>query len=140
MNNILRIVVAAVAASLLLAWVAPALAQSPAARVYRSLQVIAPEVGATLHDNAGDVEVVVSIDPALDTAAGHRLAVSVDGSTLPLRSTSARFIVPGIERGEHVLRVLVVAADGTSLMRSDARTINVWRASRLFPSRRQPAS
>lgn len=139
-NNILRVLLAAVAASLFFAWIAPALAQPPAARgdpdAYASLRWIAPTAGATVHDNAGDVEVVVALDPALRSSAGHRLAVALDGALLPLRSTSPRFVVGDIDRGEHRLRVLVVAADGKSLIRSDERTIYVWRASRLFPSRR----
>jgi hypothetical protein len=137
MTNVLRIVVAAIAVSLFLTWVAPALAQqSTTERRYQSLRLISPAAGATLHDNGGDVEVVVRIDPPLDVAAGHRLAVALDGRVLGLRSTSTSFVVAGVERGEHLLRVFVVSGDGTNLMRSDERTIQVWRASRLFPSRR----
>lgn len=136
MTLILRFLVAAVGVSLFLTWVAPAMAQqAPDVRGYTALMLLAPADGETVRHNAGDVDVAVVVEPPLDVAAGHRLAVVLDGRELPLRSIGTRFVVPGIDRGEHRLRVVVAASDGTRLIQSDERTVHVWRASRRFPNR-----
>jgi hypothetical protein len=47
------------------------------------------------------------------------------------------FELAGIDRGEHTLVAEAVDRDGEPLIASPPVIFNVWRASRLFPNRKQ---
>lgn len=101
---------------------------------YRSLAIGAPADGATVFDNGGNVEVSVSISPAL--RAGDRVVLALDGRAVRERS-GARFALSRVDRGEHTLRARVIDAGGNTLISSAPATFYLWRASRLFPNRRR---
>jgi hypothetical protein len=77
------------------------------------------------------VTVAVSTPPA---KAGGHLSLLLDGKTVA-RGSEQHFVLKGVDRGSHTLRLQVNAADGTVLLTSPQLTFLMWRASRLFRSR-----
>lgn len=108
--------------------------QENAISPYHAMAIGQPASNATIFDNAGNVEVTIVISPSL--RAGDRIALDMDGHPMPPR-TQTHFELPGIVRGEHILRARVVAPSGDTLISSDPVTFHVWQASRLFPNRRK---
>lgn len=102
---------------------------------YRSIAVEQPANGATVFDNAGDMDVVVSVSPKLDTAAGDRIALILDGRTESVRGAT-RFRLTGVARGEHSIEARVMDGSGNVLISSSPVKFHMWQASRLFPNRR----
>jgi len=105
------------------------------ATAYRSIAVEQPAHGATVFDNAGDMDVVVSVSPELDAAAGDRIALILDGRTASVRAAT-RFKLTGVARGEHSLEARVLDSGGNVLISSGPVNFHMWQASRLFPNRR----
>ena len=102
---------------------------------YEALSIVAPLQDATVHDNQGRVDVAVRVSPPLRTAAGDRIALLLDGSVVAnTAGTSAR--LANVDRGTHTLQAQVTAADGTVLLASAEIRFHMWRASRLFPNRK----
>jgi len=102
-------------------------------RYYDSIGILKPAGDATIFDNAGNLEVLVAVAPAL--RPGDRVVLTLDGH--PAASGAGlRFALSGIDRGEHTLVAKAVDSDGDSLIASPPVVFNLWRASRLFPNRR----
>lgn len=102
---------------------------------YDAVRIVAPNPDETVHDNRGDVAVVVGVSPPLDAEAGDRIVLLLDGHAVASGS-DARFELKGIDRGTHALRAQVTAADGAVLAASPLVTFHMWRASRLSPGRK----
>ena len=120
--------------ALLLVFAVPFARADDGAR-YDSVRIIAPLQDATVHDNQGKVDVAVQVSPQLNAAAGDRIALLLDGSVVA-NTANASTRLTNIDRGTHTLRAQVTAADGTVLLASPEVRFYMWRASRLFPSRR----
>ena len=110
-------------------------AVSRATSVYRSIVIEQPARGATVFDNAGDVDVAVAVSPELDTAAGDRIALILDGRTASV-SDATRIKLSGVVRGKHSLEARVLDSGGNALLSSGPLSFHMWQASRLFPNRR----
>ncbi len=104
----------------------PAAAQEPTVRI------AAPEPETTIHDNSGNLEVAVSVDRPL--SGGYQLSLLLDDQVVA--SGGPHFQLTNVDRGAHTLRATVTAPDGTVVATSPPVTFYMWRASRLFPSRR----
>ena len=102
---------------------------------YDTLRIVAPAHDATVHDNSGNVTVTVAISPRLRAEAGERLALLLDGKVVA-SGAEPRFVLADVERGAHTLQVRVTAADGADVQVSPPATFYMWRASRLFPGRK----
>lgn len=105
---------------------------------YRVPRIVRPKNAETIHDNTGAVLVEVSLRPALAVRAGHRLRVLLDDAMRPEEWTAAHFSLQEVDRGTHTLQVIVVDGDGNRLAVSAPVEFHMWRASRLFPARRDP--
>lgn len=106
---------------------AGAAAQPPA-----PIAITSPADGETVHDNPGNVRVTLSIQAAAGTPALRPL---VDGKPHgPDRRTTA-FVLEGVDRGQHVLQVLLLDAGGKAIAASQPVTFHVWRASARSPGR-----
>jgi len=110
----------------------PAIGSAQAA-VYDTLSIVAPTQNETVHDNRGDVAVVVSVSPKL--RAGDRVAVLLDGERVA-SAAGDTIALSGVDRGTHTLRAQIVSPNGTVLSASDPVAFYMWQASRLFPNRR----
>jgi antitoxin (DNA-binding transcriptional repressor) of toxin-antitoxin stability system len=127
-------------ALVLAAGLLPARAALPAAEVeaglrfYDSIGILKPAAEATLFNNAGAVEVAVAVSPPL--RAGDRIVLTLDGRPAA-KLAGLHFELAGIDRGEHTLVAEAVDRDGEPLIASPPVIFNVWRASRLFPNRKQ---
>lgn len=90
-------------------------------------QIVSPDVDQTVHSNSGDVRVVVAgvpprrlVQPLLDGVAA---SAPVEPPELDLH---------GVARGEHVLIVKIVDADGREVGRTAAVRFYVFHASKLI--------
>lgn len=102
----------------------PSHAQSVAA-----ISITEPRAGATIHDNDGNVPIVVTL------RAGGLIVVLLDGKPYGPRQNGTSFVLQDVDRGEHTLQVQLVDADGAVVASSAAVTFYLWRASALFPGR-----
>lgn len=98
---------------------------------HQSVRIVSPEPDATVHDNNGDLTVMVEVSPPLHAETGDYLAVLLDGKAAA-KGTTNFFELKSIDRGSHTLRVRVKAADGTVIASSPTLKFFMWRASRLF--------
>lgn len=114
---------------------AASLAFVPWAHVYAqsswAIAITNPADGATIHDNEGNVPVEVTVK------RGGTIVALLDGKPYGAPRSSTSFILEGVERGEHTLQVQLVDAGGKVLASSAPVQFYVWRASVLFPGRKQ---
>ena len=99
-------------------------------RRYESLEIVFPEAGATVRANGGNVRIEGRLVP--DLAAGHRLAVSVDGHIAACTPRDeGRFVctLSAVARGPHTVRVDVLDESGAVVTRTGATHFHVLRAS-----------
>lgn len=99
---------------------------------YTAIEIARPEAEETIHDNAGTVEVALSLSPPLQAEFGHRVKVFLDGVALPETRTESGFTLTEIDRGAHTLQAAVVDSAGHALITSAPVTFYMWRASALF--------
>ena len=96
--------------------------------------IIAPQNEQTLHDNSGNVAVVLAVT---GERRGAQAVLLLDGN--PVASgDGSRFALAGVERGTHTLQAQLVDPGGNPRASSGVVTFYVWQASRLSPLRRGP--
>jgi len=78
------------------------------ATTYRSLKVVSPRPGLQIAKPGGTIIVQLKPDPALDTAAGDRFRITIDGNTVVDDSTSTRHMINGLKPGPHALVAMVI--------------------------------
>ncbi len=117
-------------------------AEAPAKQAgdtYTAVRITAPADEATIR-NQRQLDVGVSVEPALDIGAGHRVQFYFDGAPYgdPVAGTTT--MVQPLERGTHQLGAAVVDAAGNTLRRAETLTIYVHQQSVLnpAPARRAP--
>jgi hypothetical protein len=98
------------------------------------IAIVSPQHEQTVHDNLGNVRVVV------EAALGdrRRIRLLLDGSPVGPDTDASTIDLEGIDRGAHTLQALLVDEKGEVLARSEAVTFYMWRASAQFPTRRPP--
>ena len=107
-----------------------ALGAAPWARA-AEIAIAQPANEQTVHSNLGELTVSVRVTGA---APGSRVRLSVDGRAQP--TTEGRVIaLRGLDRGTHVLRAELLAADGQVIAASPPVTVYLWHASRRNPHR-----
>lgn len=98
---------------------------------YRELAISEPADGQEQWANNGQVNVVVSIEPALMVNMGHYLSLSVDGTTQVDQSPSTQMTLTEVDRGSHQLSVSVHDRNGNTLKTSQTITVHIHRRSLL---------
>lgn len=106
-----------------------------AAVAYDSISIVTPKDDETVFDNSGNVVVTVMLSPALQSAAGDRITILVDG-IVTVKGQEPRLQVSGLVRGAHTLEAGVVNKDGERVISSAPVTFYMWQASRLFRNHR----
>ena len=90
----------------------------PTITVYRAAKVLEPEYGATVRDNQGIVEVVVAVDPELDTEAGDLIQILLDNRPFGEPSQTLEQELYNLDRGTHRVAVRVINKRGRTLISS----------------------
>lgn len=102
--------------------------------VYRSLQMVEPQPGATVWNNQGTLAVRFALEPELRTDEGDRLVVVVDGQPQqPVAGNGDE--LHDLDRGAHDIRGRVVDRGGRVLIESAASTVYLQQQSVNYPAR-----
>ncbi len=84
---------------------------------YEQISITSPTQDETLRNNPGNVNVSVSLSPALNKAAGHRIQFFIDGQTYGEPGISENVVVQQMDRGTHTVEAAVVDGSGQELLR-----------------------
>ena len=105
---------------------------------YTKLEITEPADNSTIRDNAGQVNIKLALEPALQDAQGDAIAILLDGKEIGQGKTTA-LSVSNVDRGAHTLQALVKNADGSTLIESSSVTFNLIRTS-VLPRKPTPHS
>lgn len=118
----------------------PASTPGPQAQpaLYTAVNITSPADDQAIRENAGNLNVSVSVTPRL--RSNHKLVLYLDGKKYST-GTANIFNLGNIDRGTHQLRVAVVDATGHQLIDSKSVTFHMLRHSVLMPKPKpaQPA-
>jgi hypothetical protein len=106
---------------------APVAAPPAPAPSYRMLRILLPLPDATIRDNAGNLIVTATSEPALHS--GHRFRLLLDGQARGEGGRSPVFSLENIDRGTHQLAVEIVDAEGRTLERTPNQPLHMLRIS-----------
>jgi hypothetical protein len=107
-------------------------AAETAGQAYTVLDVISPADGETLTNIGGTLTMEVAVYPRLQAA--HQIDVIFNGERRNLGSRSLSLTIADVFRGEHSIQAVIVAADGSELLRSAPITVFVRQTSVLTPA------
>jgi hypothetical protein len=99
---------------------------------YTMLKITSPADEETLRENAGNITVNVTMDPPLQTQAGHKILVEMDGKPIADPGTSLQYVLDNVDRGTHSLQASILDAAGNTLFQSPSITFYLKRHSILF--------
>lgn len=102
---------------------------------YQTLTFTRPEPESTIWNNQGNFPASIRLEPALDTAAGHKIQFKLDGKVV---ATTQRleWNFSGVNRGEHTVQAVVVNDRGKTLIQSDPVTLYLHQQSVNLPARK----
>jgi len=109
--------------------------QAQQQKIYADLKITSPENELAIRDNAGNLDVSVTIKP--DLRSEHKLVLYLDGNTYST-GNSPVFKLQNVDRGTHQLRVAVVDADGHQLIDSKSVSFHMLRFSAIKPKPSPP--
>lgn len=101
---------------------------------YSSLKIVQPTTNLTLRDNTGKIAVTIELVPDLDVAAGHSIAVYLDGKPAIKGITTLTTQLSDVPRGSHGVKVHVKDENGKSLIASKKVIVHMKRLSELHPA------
>ncbi|MFT4561363.1 MAG: hypothetical protein ACI9BW_001104 [Gammaproteobacteria bacterium] len=97
---------------------------------YDSITITSPSNEQSFRKNGRvNIDVSVSIRPALQLGFGHQLQLFVDGSSLASPGRQTRFKLDDVDRGEHRLQAVIVGSDGQVIERSPISTFFLHKQS-----------
>jgi hypothetical protein len=97
---------------------------------YRRFAIVEPANDKAIRQNAGNVAITTSLEPAL--RPGDTITLFVDGKAT-VTGREARLLLSNVDRGTHTLRAVVSDSEGKSLISSETVTFHLLRASILLP-------
>ena len=95
------------------------------------VQILAPAQHDTIHDNAGNVQVELQIEPA-ELQGGKLIRILIDGKPAAPDAIATSFMLQGVERGEHWLQALLIDQQGQTSSVSDTVYFTMWQASAII--------
>lgn len=101
--------------------------KKPAGAAY-TLAITSPASNAAIENAAGEFTVSASVQPVLNTAAGHKLVLYMDGAIAA--EGGPQFSLTNVDRGTHSLSVAVKNATGAEVSRSAAVSFTLHRQSK----------
>jgi len=101
----------------------------------QDISIVAPEAEEVVHNNLGDVDVVVSVNGAPPSA---NVQILVDGKPAGAPQQADTFALHGIERGAHTVQAKLLAGNGKMVAISAPLTFYMWQASIYIPNQQPP--
>jgi len=95
---------------------------------YTKLEITNPVNDTVVRDNAGNVTINVTLEPALNTDAGDQLVLYMDGARASAGTVNT-FNLLNVDRGTHSFSVAVVNQAGEELLRSAPVSFTLLRHS-----------
>jgi len=92
---------------------------------YEKLEITTPVNGSTLENQSGELNVVLSLKPGLQS--GHKYRLVLDTKPIDPPTIRSAFRLNNLDRGEHTLQGQVVDKDGLPIIASEVVTIHVHR-------------
>jgi hypothetical protein len=99
---------------------------------YTKLTIAEPADDSTFRNNAGQVNVKLELEPALQD--GDVVAILLDGKEIG-QGRSTTLSLSNVDRGSHSLQAIVKNAQGTTLISASPITFTLQRTSLLQPKR-----
>lgn len=100
---------------------------APPPPLYQALHLLNPQPEATLRNSNRTISIAVSSEP--DLLPGHSYQALLDGAIHGAPSRSTYWQINDIDRGSHQLQIVLLDADGTRLLQTDAITIHLHQTS-----------
>jgi hypothetical protein len=100
---------------------------------YSVLELLTPADQEVLFNIEGNLNVELVTYPQLQR--NHHIQVILDGERLGIQTRDLALTIPEVWRGEHVLQLVIVGADGEDLKQSMPATFYVRQNSILNPQR-----
>jgi hypothetical protein len=94
-----------------------------------AVEIVNPAPEEMVHDNSGNLAVVVSTK----LATGEKLRLMLDGAPAGADSESTTVMLQNLDRGEHSVQALVIGSSGTILASSATVIFFMWQASSQAP-------
>jgi hypothetical protein len=106
---------------------------------YLSFEILSPAADASIRDNAGNVEISLLLEPALQV--DHIIRFLLDGQPFGEGVTASAVTLANVDRGSHNLTAIITTAAGEEIARTDPVTFHLHRVSKLLtPPRPAPLS
>lgn len=105
---------------------------------YQAIRILNPSPDATIWDNSGTINVQIETQPSLNTEAGDRVVVYVDGKQTGDPAASTTTSATGIDRGTHQVGAAVLTSEGATAIQSETITVHLQRHSLHSPARPPP--
>lgn len=102
-----------------------------ASLTYRRITIQSPQSGDTVRGDLGNIDVKVITEPALNTRAGHKIQILIDGQVQKGQSSA--------QRGKHTVAARVIDKQGQVLIVSKPVTVFFKQMSRFHPRGPNPA-
>lgn len=106
----------------------------PKPQGYSDIEITSPKNDQAIRDNAGNLNVAISLSPALKS--GDKLVLYMDGKE-EASGQSPIFSLKNIDRGTHQLRVAVVDANGHQRIDSKSIIFHLLRYSAIMGKKRK---
>ncbi len=97
---------------------------------YQSISITQPIHDKPIRNNAGTINITVSVSPKLQTKLGHQIAIAVDGKVVTT-TTSGQATLLNVDRGTHTIRASIINSNGETLISSGESTFHLLRVSVL---------
>jgi len=95
-------------------------------RSYKYLKISNPINGDTIRDNAGNVNISVTLDPVLAETKGDQLSITLDGKKIN-HENNQTVELKNIERGTHIIVATITNAKDKNINKSVRSTFHLIR-------------
>ncbi len=99
--------------------------KKPESPGYQSFRIVSPAPEQVVRDNSGNLTIQLASKPPLQD--GHYYSVLVDGYVMVKKTTDNTITLPGINQGEHKIRVLIRDASGKTLAKTGSVIVHMKR-------------
>ena len=118
--------------------VAPIIDESEKSKPYTILSISSPKDQAIIIDNKGNVDITLTVEPALQKKFSHSLTILHNGKSIEVDETTLSAQLKDIDRGAHTFIAQVLDKDKKVLKTSESVTVHIKRHSILHKRPAQP--